>query len=302
MSWALTEKRPCSISGVELDGDRMSRDIYLDESGISGDEPIAVVAGVIVQRDVHWLPVQRYIDDLVKEYIPEEHRHGFIFHAKDQFHGEGRTIFNSQKFPVEKGREVLMKLISAPAKFSIPIICGHVRRDPKMPARIMVAGSTDPKAYIDRGAYYHASAFCMCALAAEKYMKVHAPADELAALFAEDNPFTKKFVTDMHLMLKGGRNRKEDLDYFTWINIVIPDCLPMRRVVDTVSFQGKGDALFLQLADACAFILRFFFQGRGEHDEYYQALTGNDLTRLAPHHSQWGTPELGLTQGFRIVI
>lgn len=87
--WKLIDTRPCSLSGVELDGDRMARDIYLDESGISGHEPIAVVAGVIVDRDLHWLPVQRYIDDLIREYIPEEHRAGFIFHAKLSFGGVG---------------------------------------------------------------------------------------------------------------------------------------------------------------------------------------------------------------------
>jgi hypothetical protein len=302
MSWALTEKRPRSISGVELDGDRMARDIYLDESGISGSEPIAVVAGVIIQRDVHWLPVQEYIDELIREYIPEEHRKGFVFHASDQFNGFGQT--GSKKFHVEKGREAVRALICIPSIFKIPVICGHVRRDPNMPARIMAEDSSDPKAFIERGVYYHASAFCMCALAAEKYMKLHADTGELAEFRAEENGSSRRLIEEMHSMLKGERDLQQDRDYFEWMNLVMPGWLPMRRVVDEIVFQGKG-SLFLQLADACAYILRLFFhdpQRRGNYDEYFQAITGNDLTKLDPQHSQWGTPELGLTQGFRIVI
>ena len=42
---------PCTLSGVELDGDSIVRLVCLDESGISVNESITVVAGVIVDPD-----------------------------------------------------------------------------------------------------------------------------------------------------------------------------------------------------------------------------------------------------------
>jgi len=44
---------PCSLSGVRLEGDRLVRLVYIDESGISNvrDDPFVIVAGIIVDAD-----------------------------------------------------------------------------------------------------------------------------------------------------------------------------------------------------------------------------------------------------------
>ncbi len=81
--WQLTEERPRSISGVRLDGEKLVRFVYLDESGISINEAVTVVAGVIVDADKQWKAVEKGIDDRRRLYGIGKHwfnpRRGGVF-------------------------------------------------------------------------------------------------------------------------------------------------------------------------------------------------------------------------------
>src|SRR2546430_2602291 len=111
LRWDLTSERPCSISGVELDGDKLVRLVYLDESG-SSTEPFLVVAGVIIDADKQWRLVERNVNELIGKYVPEENQKGFIFHATDMLGGHG--IFAKHR---ERWREALRELLEIPSKF-----------------------------------------------------------------------------------------------------------------------------------------------------------------------------------------
>jgi hypothetical protein len=48
-------------SAWSLAGDNLSRFAYLDEAGISADEPVVVVAGVIVDADRHLKQLEAFM-------------------------------------------------------------------------------------------------------------------------------------------------------------------------------------------------------------------------------------------------
>src|SRR6476469_7908741 len=103
-------KRPCSLSGDKLDGDNMSRYVYVDESGISSNDRVTVVAGIIVNADKQLKGIEERIEGIIAQYVPEEYQEWFSFHATDLFHGSGR-IFDRRQYPREVAHEILKKLI-----------------------------------------------------------------------------------------------------------------------------------------------------------------------------------------------
>lgn len=259
--------RPLSISGVALQGDRLLHSIYLDETGISVNEPVALVAGVIINEDLQWKSVEKAISDLITEYVPEEHREGFSFHATDLYHCSGK-IFHHTKYPRERAREALKQLLSIPRMFEIPIACGYLTKsDYEIPVDQFDASG--------KAKLYHALAYFVCVIAAETYMVNFRPPQELARLIAELNTETHKVVKMAHKLLQGKLN-PELIQKLANQFEVTKTFLPLRRIVDSVHFAEKEDAILLQLADACAFVLRYWAQGKsGQYiDEYFEAFIG----------------------------
>lgn len=98
-----------SFSGIPLEGHKIVRTIYVDESGTDAvKNPTAVVVGIIIDADRQWEKVEAYVKSLIDEYIPEDSRDGFPFHAKDMWHGTGK-IFNRERMPRERAVEALRK-------------------------------------------------------------------------------------------------------------------------------------------------------------------------------------------------
>lgn len=267
--WEYAKRGPRSLSGVTVEGDKLVRFVYLDESGTS-KERVVVVAGVIMDADRDWRLVEDYLLDLIEEYIPEEHRSlAAPFHACEMFHGQGIFDPRRSNYPQEKAHEALKKLLGIPALFHLPIVCGHMVKSEET--------GLDKYQRQERLEQNQAIAFALCALAAERYMKAHASPLEVASLFAENNKQTWKAIKKMHLLLRGKGARSLTNDAMLSLLLEIAsDCLPVRRIVDTVSFQDKDDALFLQIADACALVIRYFYEGNPKASEFINALTLSD--------------------------
>ena len=58
------------------DGNRL---VYLDETGISVNEPVTVVAGIILDADKHWMLVDDYIRALM--ILPELNSRRMLLHS-----------------------------------------------------------------------------------------------------------------------------------------------------------------------------------------------------------------------------
>ena len=69
--------------------------------------------------------------------------------------------------------------------------------------------------------------------------------------------------------------------------------LPVRRIVIRFTLSEKDDAVLLQLADACAFVLRFWAERKsGQYvDEYFDAFMGDDnrMPEVPDHPFFFGT-------------
>lgn len=286
--WELTKKRSCSISGVELSGDNLARFIYADETGISDKDQMVLVAGVIIDPDKQWKYVAEYIDELIVRYVPKEHRRGFVFHAKDLFHGTGRSVFDRRTFPLERSREVLKKLIRIPRRFDLPIAWGF------FPKRHPVAARLVPR---KRQSLYHSLAYALCLIAAERFMHEYAP-NEVATLIAENNTDTWKAVKDMHKILQGHPVKPSvaATGLFDVLSSFSPSYLPITQIVDSVHFADKDDAVLMQIADSCALILRYFEERKPNCDEFFEEIMGERFNEMRGHRLEGSAAGLRILQ------
>src|SRR5262249_51248901 len=165
---------PCSLSGVKLDGNSIVRLVYLDESGISVNESVTVVAGVIIDPDKQWKLVAEYLNSLLLEYVPVEHHVGFAFHAKELFHGSKR--FDPAHYPADRRRELLRKLVEIPARFRLPTVYGY---SDKIPLQNWLRMYPTKKQQRDMRAIHHAMTYSYCTVAVERYMREIAGSEEL---------------------------------------------------------------------------------------------------------------------------
>lgn len=261
--------------------------IYTDESGISINESVVVVAGVMVDADRQWKAVEKYVHKLVAEYIPKENQSGFVFHATDLFRGSGKIFGNRKKYPLGRSREALKNLVTIPALFRLPIVCGCVRK-PEITKKLTKEGRRH------NAAKHQMLAYGLCVAGAEKYIKENADPSEIAKLFAENNTDTGKAVKFMHELLQG-RNLHIDVHKWMFDELLhtVPNSLPLTRIVESVAFEGKSESIFLQIADACALVLRYFYEARNDIDDLLNAISNNNPTVLGNRKKYGGFLTLG---------
>ena len=236
------------------------RFVYLDEAGVSNPkhEPYLVVAGVIVHADKQWLHLEKYLRDMVEDVIPPEKRKDFFFHAKDLFHGSGKTP--REVFPKDYRWAVLDELCSLPKKFDLPVVMGFVDRQE-------MAGKLEVKQISDANCVSQAVAATQCAMATERYMRLRTKADEVAALVYEDAPQSKRLIRNTHNFLRSS-------DISNVIQEQDSVFVPLTRIVDTTHFAEKLDTSILQVADACAFAIKRKLMGKSDADRFYDAIEG----------------------------
>jgi len=258
------------------------RFVYVDESGISVNESVIIVAGVIINADLQWESVERRVEEIVSEYVLPQDQEHFVFHAKDLFHGSGKVFGNRNKYPLTRSREALRKIAGIPMQLGLPIVCGHLRKRPV--ARLTKQGRRH------EASKNHMLAFSFCTLAAERYMREQTLISEIATLVAENNNDTRRAVKSMHDLLRGRDTLKSPNSdrMFDSLSEMAIGCLPIRRIKDTVYFAEKADAILPQIADACALIFRYFYEGKPNIDEFLDALTNSNRSVLGSADKRGG--------------
>ena len=253
-----------SLSGYTLDGDKIVRMAYLDESGIGNidQEPIAVVAGVIVHADRQWLALDSHLHGMAE-------RCGLVtgsvvhpFHATELF--SGGKAFTREKWPKERRWEILDELASIPAKFDLPVVCGCVPRR-------WCQDTDDHGVRLTARMHALANAFTACSVAIERWMKERAEPDEVALLVMENNDEVKRYLrAGQHVM----RNTKA-----FGLAPEMQEALTLKRIVDTVHFAEKNLSGPLQIADTCAFVIRRYLTNGRDNDRFFEPLK-NQLVNL----------------------
>lgn len=163
------------------------RIVYLDEGGISHNEPALCVAGVMIHGDNQWREVERAIDDLIAAYIPEDDRLDFVFHATDIYHGSG--YFGRSKWDRSTREEILKSLAKTIEDYHLPIVIGGYKKD------TFAAGQNlfeECETNLKHSTMQLTSAMD-CAMWADRWLARYAP-QENAMIVAEDTDRVKPMI------------------------------------------------------------------------------------------------------------
>lgn len=245
-----------AFDGSPLAGRRLVPIVYLDESGTSRREPLALVAGVVVHGDLQMVAVEEHLQRLVRKHIPETDWENFSFHATNIWSGT-KYYKDDDAWPLKRRLAILHDLVEIPQKFDLPIVFRDCPRD--------VPVTVPPDVVLDergRDAIVHTVAFFQCVCLVEKNMRNIWP-DEVALLIAEDRPAVKKTVREVQLWAQNKTlpRRLDQREY-----------LPLTHIRDTVHWAGKKESPLLQLADTCAFVIRGHLNDRRYNQPLYSKL------------------------------
>jgi Protein of unknown function (DUF3800) len=225
------------------------RFVFLDEGGISRDEPFAVVAGVFVNGDAQLIPLENELERIKQKHIPKEYQQGFIFHAMDIWSGSGRIFKDREKWPLPRRLAILHDLARIPCRFAIPIVYHAFERRKFIPtAKEIERAGRLPTDY-ERHVAIHATAFCTTILRTEEIMRVKW-SSEVAQLVAEDNDQARSLVRGTQEIFLDPSRADGPLHENAKV------LLPLRSIRGPVHFANKSESKPLQLADVCAFIIR----------------------------------------------
>jgi hypothetical protein len=247
------------------------RYIYMDEAGTDTHAPVSVVVGIVVQPDRQWRSLERRIDQVRRAHVPDDawtawKRH---FHMKDLFNG-GKL--NRDEWPPAKRHAIVRDLLSILREEKVPIAIGYARRAEQLP---------DPLTPVQKAKWDHVLAFSQCVNCADKYLRRSAP-DEIACLVAEDVPELKRHLKET-LKWASSEDALEQCEAFGSVT----------QIVDSIYWQGKDDAVLLQLADACAYMVARYFANKRDVGDFMKALTNS----RAPFDRNAGSGQFLLAHG-----
>jgi Protein of unknown function (DUF3800) len=168
--------------------------VYLDEAGVSNpkQEPVLVVAGVIVNPDRQWKELEAYFRSLAHQLFPNDDPYRFVFHAKDIFHGSG--AFDRKHWPRNERMKILGQLAQVPRLFELPVVAGILDRIKAEQELAKVSPTTTNKS---RHNFIHMHAFINAVQRVQYWMEKNAP-EETAMLIAEDTPEIKSALKNVH--------------------------------------------------------------------------------------------------------
>jgi hypothetical protein len=102
-------------------------------------------------------------------------------------------------------------------------------------------------------------------------MNQNAP-DEVVKITAEDHPRKKHFLKAMHEICRNPRHiaRLEGQPEFG----AISKNVPFTNIIDTIAFEDKKASPILQLADACAFVIKRGLMRASNYERFLEPLGG----------------------------
>jgi hypothetical protein len=250
-----------SASGVPLEGDKLMRVTYTDESGLSSRELILVQAAIIVHGDDQVVPVEEYLESLVEKHIPADKRTDFFFHATDIYGGgsKGCIFRDENEWPDERRWAILDDLVAIPAKFGLPICVGLIEKA-KFPSQPHERAHTP----LEISVAMHAMAIIQCEIGVELWLRLNTKM-EITHIIAEDNGDVRLAAREAHMLLRN----KDAMEKEGFVN---HPCFPFKRIRDGLQFTSKAESRLLQIADACAWAIRRIANGMPNAPRFYGPL------------------------------
>ncbi len=238
-----------SLSGHPLIGVKMTRFVYLDETGTHVEkDPITIVGGIIVHADRQMTDLESSFGRMVCEKVPrhlwENEDKPFSLHAVDYINGNGafKILKKEGKWSVDKGMEIAESIVSLCERLSIKIVWG---------------GAENKEGLSKENRHVHA--FALAALNIDHYMLSEAHG-EVCIIVAENHQHHKKKLKKVVSGLKSeGALRSAGLE---------GSIVPIKTIKDVVHFVEKTDSYCIQIADTVCYILKKY----GDKNPHYTEL------------------------------
>ena len=221
--------------------------VYIDEAGISNktQEPVLVVAAVIVDLDKQLVALERHLDKMVARHIPPEHQDNFVFHASHLFNGGGK-IFTRRNpdWPLPKRLAIADELAAIPAKFRLPLTMTFVPRADFPSDAEYRAIHTDAEKMLAA----HVVAYIACAMQVEQWMRRNTNG-EICMMIVEDNDNARRFIRQC-------QNHYQQQEAVKTLDVEAQQFFPFRRIKHDPLFEPKKRSSILQLADFWAYVAK----------------------------------------------
>jgi len=268
-----SESEPRALGGGPLAEGNFVRLIYTDEAGTSAQEPVCVVAAIIVHGDSQWRLLQGEMERIVREKVPEHLQPGFVIHATEIFSG-GNNI-NREEWPFESRVDFLKEIVSLPFVHDVPISIGTEYKEASRQIIERRFGHTK-----GANALSHLIAFTDAMERADYFLRKYLNGQEIGTVVAEDIDRMRQFLAEFGLMYRDSPTRYEpEMLRMTTAQIewgIKPTAVERRidHIIDVPHFVKKGKAPLLQLADVCAFAFRRCLTGKSHGADLVCAMLG----------------------------
>jgi hypothetical protein len=268
-------------------GENLVRIAFLDEAGRSRQEPIIVVAGILIQGDRTYRKLVQRFDEIARQFLPEADQKGFVFHAKDIFHGAGRYFKDRDSWPMERRWPMLAALATLPREFGIPVVFGYLDKAEyrRVADRQLTAASRPADRANVTDIAEHMVAFAHAEIGIERQMHQF-PRDEICMLIAEDTDRIKQAVKQVHAILR-------DPDEIANSEFANMSGLPLVKIEDTPHFAAKADSRPLQLADTCAFLILRRLMRQENSQQFFEAIAPQLSWIASDFGERMGAEEIG---------
>lgn len=249
-----------SLTGHKLRGERMTKLVYLDETGTNKKDPFLVVAGVVVDPDKDLSALEQGLKNIILELIPEplflseSMTKGFSFHAVDYMNG-GKAYESYKKeggWTFEQGYAVAEAIVDVVEKTNSAVALGVARK-----SELDDIGKAE----------YHSIALARAACGIERYMLGKFPGEN-CILIAENHDQHREALKDMVRIITN--------PLYSIRSGLGTGAFPLLTIRDTVHFVTKTESFGCQVADTVCYIIKKSIDG----DERYSALSERIMARV----------------------
>ena len=172
--------------------------IYTDEAGTAANEPVCVVAAVIVEGDKQWRPLESEMRRIIEERVPKKIQPKFVLHATEIF--SGRKKIDRDDWPLDERLDFLKEILCLPIVHDVPIAVGiEFKRDWSDVVDFNSIKMLDSKP-MNSNKFSHLMAFNTCMEKADLFLRKYLRGAEIGSVIAEDLPEMKRIIGEFGLM------------------------------------------------------------------------------------------------------
>ncbi|APZ97796.1 hypothetical protein BWQ93_04305 [Sphingopyxis sp. QXT-31] len=248
--------------------------IYTDEAGTSEQEPVVVVAAVVVDEKSEAELLEAEIARVVSERVPAPLRDGFYIHATDIFHGKKGM---RDHWAGHDRLDFLKEIACLPFVHDIPIAVSYSE---KLDFTKILDSARPGRPRMTSNQYNHFLAFGFCMERADFFLKKYLGGKEKGIVLAEAVSQMQGLLTKHGLWLRDVvlqvpiDGQMQGIAEQRLNEPPLPQSHHIENIIDQPKFLGKGEASLLQLADVIAFSFRRFATKQSHGSDLVNAILG----------------------------